>query len=327
MKYFLNTSLKVLLTANESAGVQALRLLHGSGHHIIGVVTEMDPPDQSNSGSVRSLAQSLGLPVFPASVLEASSFADKLHDENVDLLLNVHLLRIIHPDILKVPAIGAFNLHPGHLPAYSGLNAPSWSIFNREETHHVTLHHMTPVLAAGPIAYSDHFEMKPDETAFTLSMKCVNTGLELIVKLLRDAVHRPDEIPEFPQDRSKRRLYTKRDVPNEGVIPWRKKAEEIDAFVRACDYGPFPSPWGHPVSKVDRHCVEILNVSLTGESVSEQPGFVRNHKRVVSVACGNEWLQINKCRIDGKTLLPHEVFPHRAKLSMLMPSIKAMKME
>jgi methionyl-tRNA formyltransferase len=327
MKYFLKTSLKVLLTANESAGVQALRLIHGSGHQIIGVVTEMDPPDQSNSESVRSLAQSLGLTVYPATVLKDASFANKLHDENVDLLLNVHLLRIIHPDILDVPAIGAFNVHPGHLPSYSGLNAPSWSIFNREETHHVTLHHMTPELDAGPIAYSELFEIKPDDTAFTVSMKCVKAGSGLILNLLRDAVYRPDEIPEIPQDRSKRRLYMKEDVPNGGVIPWHKDAEQIEAFVRACDYGPFPSPWGHPVSKVDRDCVEILNVSLTGEPMSEQPGFVRNHKRVVSVACGNEWLQINKCRVGGKTLLPHEVFPHRVKLSKLMPSIKAMKME
>jgi methionyl-tRNA formyltransferase len=326
MKYVIKTSLKVLLTANESAGVQALRLLNGSGHTVAGVVTEVDQPGKTGSETLRKMAEEMGIPIYPAYQVENPSFADKLHEESIDLILNVHLLRIIHPEILKVPSIGAFNLHPGKLPSYSGLNAPSWSIYNREDLHEVTLHHISPKLDAGPIAYRNSFELQPNDTALTVSMKCLQAGAGLILKLLRDAVHNPDQIPEFPQDLSMRRLYKKNEIPNNGVIQWQNGAEEIEAFIRACDYGPFPSPWGYPTTKIDNEQVEILDVSLTGESALDKPGSVRSQNSVVSVACGDEWIQINKCRLHGKTTHPHKIFPHRITLPIVQTVSSMMKL-
>ena len=56
-------------------------------------------------------------------------------------------------DVLEAPRIGSFNLHPGPLPEYAGLNAPSWAIYHGEQEHRVTLHWLDAGIDTGPIAY------------------------------------------------------------------------------------------------------------------------------------------------------------------------------
>src|SRR5690554_3507583 len=108
--------MNILLTADEAAGLQTLRLLLKSRHHIRGVVTS-----RANR-AIRKLAEENHLSLPDPSLLCNPSFAGWLRRENVDVLLNVHLLRIIHPDVITALRVGAFNLHPGPLPAYAGLN-------------------------------------------------------------------------------------------------------------------------------------------------------------------------------------------------------------
>jgi len=57
--------------------------------------------------------------------------------------------------VLGVPARGAWNLHPGPLPRYAGLNAPSWAIYRGEQRHGVTVHRMDRGIDTGDIAYQE----------------------------------------------------------------------------------------------------------------------------------------------------------------------------
>ena len=49
--------------------------------------------------------------------------------------------------------IGSFNLHPGPLPGFPGLNAPSWAIYERRARFGCTVHWMDAAIDAGLIAY------------------------------------------------------------------------------------------------------------------------------------------------------------------------------
>ena len=67
--------------------------------------------------------------------------------------MNVHSLFLIHP-WSSAPTIGSFNLHPGPLPEYAGLNVPSWAIYEGEKrSHGVTVHWMDEGVDTGPIAW------------------------------------------------------------------------------------------------------------------------------------------------------------------------------
>ena len=104
----------------------------------------------------------------------------------VNVLLNIHSLFIIHPEVLEVPRIGSFNMHPAPLPRYAGVNAVSWAIYRGERTHGVTIHQMVPEIDAGPIVHQVFFDIEMD-TALSLTAKCTQAGVRLVQQLLETA--------------------------------------------------------------------------------------------------------------------------------------------
>ena len=171
-------------------------------------------------------------PVWPARLLKDRKFGDTVRDQAVDLLLNVHSLYIANEDVLSAFRIGAFNLHTGPLPRYAGMNAPSWSIFNGESQHGVTLHWMEKGIDTGRIAYQSTFDLRPDDTGLSVSRQCVRLGLQLIGNLLSAA---PEDIPSLQQDLSERQYYGYQ-VPFDGQLNCNHKALVVERFIRACNY-------------------------------------------------------------------------------------------
>src|SRR5262245_45811537 len=158
-----------------------------------------------------------------------ASTADWLAREEVDVLLNVHSLFRIDPAVVAAPRIGSFNLHPGPLPRYAGLNAPSWAIYNGETSHAVTLHWMDAEIDTGAIVYSSSFEITDRDTGLSVSATCAREGLPLVTRLLEVAAAEPDSIPAEPQDLTDRQ-YFGREIPNDGHIDWARPSRELVDF-------------------------------------------------------------------------------------------------
>ncbi len=188
--------MNVLLVAEEAAGVQALRLLSNSDHNLAGVLTTVDTPDvdehhnvpdeiaapnkKSPSSSVAAIADGLGVPVIDAKRVKDPGFAAWMDSHHIDVLLNIHSLYRICSEVLQAARVGAFNLHPGPLPDYSGLNVPSWAVYNQEPTHAVTIHHITNEIDTGHIVFETQFPLTSTDTGLTVSITCAKKGLELI---------------------------------------------------------------------------------------------------------------------------------------------------
>jgi methionyl-tRNA formyltransferase len=291
---------KVLLVAEEAAGIQVLRRLASSGHEIAGVLTA--PQTRGGGATVSGVAEGLGLTVEPSERVRDPALAGRIRDRGVDLLLNVHSLFVIHEAVVAAPTIGSFNLHPGPLPAYAGLNAPSWAIYHGEKGHGVTVHWMEPGIDTGAVAYERSFPISETETGLSLSLRCVREGLPLVEQLLEGAER--GAIPARPQDLSRRR-YFGREAPQGGRVEWTRTAREIIDLVRACDYFPFPSPWGSPLAALDGRDVAILKVSRTGRATGgEPPGTVgAAAEGAVAVAAADEWVAVQRVAVDGR---PHD---------------------
>jgi UDP-4-amino-4-deoxy-L-arabinose formyltransferase/UDP-glucuronic acid dehydrogenase (UDP-4-keto-hexauronic acid decarboxylating) len=275
--------MRVALLCEEGAGGGALQLLARSRHEVVAVLTSEGSP-------AWTLARRLGLFSSPAKQVRESRFAGELAGLRIDLLLNVHSLHVVPEAILRVPRHGAYNLHPGPLPDYAGLNAPSWAIYNGEERHGVTLHRMEPGIDTGPIAFEERFPIAPDDTGFSLSLRCAQTGLALIERLLETD---PAGLDLASQDLGRRR-YFGRGVPQAGRIDWTASARRIHAFVRACDYHPFASPWGSPVAQVGEGVLQVKKTALTGVPCDAAPGTLRSDASRQLVATGDEWIELRR---------------------------------
>jgi methionyl-tRNA formyltransferase len=265
---------RIALVCGEAAGARLLQALARGPHEVVAVLA---------AGPTRALAERLGYRAQPAERVREPGFAAELAAAGVEMLLNVHSLYVVPEAVLGVPTRGAWNLHPGPLPRYAGLNAPSWAIYRGEQRHGVTVHRMDRGIDTGDIAYQETFPIADADTGLTLALRCAEKGVALLQRLLE----RPEDIPRLPQDPA-RRSYFGRAVPQDGRIDWHAPARRIFDFVRACDYHPFPSPWGVPRARWGDEEVEIRKVALTGERCVAPPGTVRGEQ----VACGDEWLQL-----------------------------------
>ena len=292
--------LKILLLAEEAAGVQTLRLLAESGHQVVAVMTASGS-SMGSGATVSAVASRLGIPVWTPRHLKEKALDQRLLREGVDLLLNVHALHVLPAELVAAPRIGSFNLHPGPLPAYAGLNAPSWAIYHGERVHAVTVHWMDSGIDTGAIAYEAGIEISDDDTGFSLSAKCVRAGLPLLQQLLTAAAG--GNVPQRPQPAGTRRYYG-REVPQGGRIDWTRPAAGIVNFIRASDYAPFPSPWGHPAASIAGREISVLKAIPTGEPCTEIPGRVgRRLGDEILVAGGDQWVQVRRVRI-GASVLP-----------------------
>ncbi|QYN34499.1 hypothetical protein K1T35_39870 [Pseudonocardia sp. DSM 110487] len=316
--------MKIVLVAQEAAGVRALRLVLDSPHRLHAVLS--DPDRAADIGhSLAAVARDHGVPVLPAVTVKDPGFADELARAQVDVLLNVHSLHLIAHDVLAAPRFGCFNLHPGPLPEYAGMNVPSWAIYRGERTHGVTLHWMSPAIDAGAIAYSTTFPISPRDTGLTVSASCARLGVALVARLLDELSTNPDAIPAVAQDHGNRRYYG-RSVPNDGWIRWTAPARQVADFVRACDYGPFTSPWGKPRLYTPTGSVLTTGrASATAEQTAgTAPGTVGHCDRhELWVAASDVWLVLRDLRTapDGAPVAACDVLSPGSVLSRpaLMP--------
>jgi methionyl-tRNA formyltransferase len=281
--------------------VRVLRLLAGTDHVVSAVATTLD--DAGSGATVGGLARRLGLPLLEARAIRDASFAETIESLDVDLLLNVSSLHVAAAEAVAAPRIGSFNLHPGPLPEYAGLNVPSWAIYAGEIEHAVTLHWMTADVDAGAIAYRRAFPIEERDTGLSLTLKCVEHGLPLVSQLLADAAAGPHAVPALAQDAAGGRFFGP-GVPDQGFVRWTRPARRILDFVRACDYLPFASPWRHPraaVAPPGSGEVEVVKAVPMREPAAEPPGtVVRADEAGAVVAAADERLLIEQVRVDGE---------------------------
>jgi methionyl-tRNA formyltransferase len=290
--------MKILLVAEEAAGIQVLRRVADSNYELVAVMTQ--PPTHGGGATVAGVAEGLGVTVLPSQRVKEPELGAWIRDAEVDLLLNVHSLYVADEEVVGAPRIGSFNMHPGPLPEYAGLNAPSWAIYNGEPRHGVTVHWMEPGIDTGAIAYERRFELDEAETGLSLSLRCVREGLPLVEQLLEDAAL--DRIPAQQQDLSRRNYYG-RQAPQDGRIDWNRPAREVVAFVRACDYFPFPSPWGHPLARLDGRDVAVLKAAPIGGKATVAPGEVGPPGETgISVAAAGEWVEVQRLSVEDEVV-------------------------
>ena len=297
--------MNVVLVGEESAGLEMLRQLHAGPHRLVAVIAAPPAPDFAGT-SVWNVARHLGCETWPAESVKTTALAEQLRSQNVDLLLNVYSLHLIHKEVLAAPRLGAFNLHPGPLPRYAGLNPVSWAIFRGENSHGVTVHKMDPEIDAGPIVYQTWFPIESEDTALSVSLKCIREGVPLMSRLVQAADTEKAGIPLFPQDLTQRECFG-REVPEQGQISWTWPARKVIDFVRACDYLPFTSPWEHPRTRLGAQEFALVKASRTGFPCHAQPGKVGDSTASgVYVACQDEWILASKLRINNRYLPANE---------------------
>jgi methionyl-tRNA formyltransferase len=87
----------------------------------------------------------------------------------------------------------------------------------------------------------------------------------LLPLLLETASRDESASPLLPQNLAERQYFGK-EAPENGRVNWSRPARDIVNLARACDYYPFPSPWGYPRARLGEREIGVIKARLTGES-------------------------------------------------------------
>ncbi|MGH3375173.1 MAG: amino acid adenylation domain-containing protein [Actinoallomurus sp.] len=221
-----------------------------------------------------------------------------------DLLFSVGNYAIVPDVLLKCAKRMSINYHYGPLPEYSGLYTPSWAIADRVSDYAITWHRIGGKVDSGDVLKRVPVPMESDETALSLGLKCDEAAVSSLAELVDEIVEGRETAT--PQDLTARRYFSRHtQFPAEGLIDWRRDADDIVAMVRAADYGPFSSPLVWPKVNVGGRLIAVREARAGSTTEDAVPGQVVACDDVsdVEVATGSGTVQLTRVStLEGEAL-------------------------
>jgi methionyl-tRNA formyltransferase len=255
---------------------------------VIGVVTQPDRPKGRGGlltpSPVKEVAQTHGVPVYQPDKMKSPEFLNLVEEHRPALIVVVAFGRILPGALLSIPMHGAVNVHASLLPYYRGGAPIAWAILKGETETGVTTMQMDEGMDTGPILLQTKTEIRPEETAGSLSDRLSRLGAELLLETL-DRLSEGSLQPT-PQD-STRASYAPLLKKEDGRIDWTKSAVEIERQIRAMD--PWPGAytfyrgalwrlWSAEAIESgsgDRGPGEIIRAERSGLEVWTGKGYIR----------------------------------------------------
>ncbi|MET9381774.1 amino acid adenylation domain-containing protein [Streptomyces sp. NPDC002928] len=250
------------LIGENSMVAACAELLVERGHRVLGVVSSDD--------RVREWAERGGLPAtgFGADLASRVAAAGPF-----DYLFSIANLRMLPEQVLALPRKLAINFHDGPLPRHAGLHATTWAIRERATSHGVTWHVMTARADTGDILLQRPIPVSEEDTSHTLNVTCFEAGVESFGELI-DALAE-GRAERRPQDLSRFTYHGRFDRPvGGGFLSWERPARELDAAVRATDFGPHPNAFGTAKAALPAGPVVVRGLEVLPTGSGRPPGTV-----------------------------------------------------
>lgn len=251
---------------------------------------------------VGATARELGVPLYQPESLRTPEARQPLAEAAADLFVVAAFGLIFGEATLRLPRLGAINLHASLLPAYRGASPVAAAILAGDETTGVTLMKMERGLDTGPIVASVPEPIYPFDTTEELTDRLAIAGARLLPEVL--AAYAAGMIAPVPQpaQATLTRPLTKAD----GWIDWTKPALEIERLVRAM--WPWPRTW----TTLDGTRLQILRAAVVPAAVGE-PGAARLADDRLVVACGAGGLALESVQPANRAALTGRAFAARLR--------------
>ncbi len=278
--------------------VPSLAEIIASGHNVIRVYTQ--PPRRSGRGKkltkspVHQFADLMGLPVETPESFRKSKVIDGLEDLNADVACVVAYGQILPQRALDAPTYGCLNLHGSLLPRWRGAAPVQRAIMARDAQTGVQIMQMAKGLDTGDILLSETTDIRPTDTAETLSQRLSQLGAQMWPRVL-GGVER-EALTPTPQ--SGEPTYAHKIDKSEARLDWSLSARNLEAHIRGLS--PFPGAW----CEIDDRRVKVhLARVVEGQG---QPGEIIDDQ--LTIACGEDALQLLSVQPAGKSRMSVDDF-------------------
>lgn len=234
--------MQIVFWGSPRFAVPTLKALIESRHSVAAVVTQPDRR-RGRGGRVSStpVAQAAGtadIPLLKPDKPRGESFIASLTDAAADAFVVAAYGEILRPEVLALPARGAFNVHASLLPAYRGAAPVTRAILDGCDSTGITIMRMEAGLDTGPICLQAGEPIHADDSAGTITERLAVLGASLMV----DALDRLEAgaLTETPQDNDLA-SYANKVTAEDACLDWSVGVASLERAARAFD--PWPGAW------------------------------------------------------------------------------------
>jgi len=252
--------LRLVFFGTPDFAVAPLKSLLESQHEMIAVVTQ--PDRQSGRGRkvhacpVKEEALKAGISVLQPEKVRDPEFVNELRTLAPSVIVVVAYGQILPSEIINLPESGCINIHASLLPRYRGASPINRAIIDGENKTGITTMLMDEGMDTGPVLLQEELEIRPDDTAGSLSNRLSHLGANLIIKTLEELER--GNVKPVPQ--SVESSYAPMMKKTDGLIDWTKSATELSNFIRGMN------PWPGAYTFLEGGRIKILGVKVLDES-------------------------------------------------------------
>jgi methionyl-tRNA formyltransferase len=153
-----------------------------------------------------------------------------------DIIVAAYYARLLSPELVKIPRLGAINVHPGKFPRYRGPMPTPWYILNGEKTFGIAILQIDEGIDAGPVFVEREYPIAENETGHGLLRRTMTAAAELYIENFDRIVR--GELVARPQQGEP--LFCPRIEPRY-QIDWSSSRETIARRIRVHAKPYFPA--------------------------------------------------------------------------------------
>ncbi|HOH83988.1 MAG TPA: methionyl-tRNA formyltransferase [Bacteroidales bacterium] len=311
---------RIVFMGTPEIAVESLKRLLAKGKNIVSVVTTPDKPAgrglQLKESEVKKFAVANKLPLLQPENFTEESFVKNISDLSPDIIIVV-AFRKISDDIIKIPTLGAFNLHASLLPQYRGAAPINWAIINGETETGLTTFFLNNKIDTGNIILQRKVPILPEYNASALYDVMKSTGAELVIETVNTIIH--GDYQTFEQNNLEIPANNLKKAPKifkeHCKIDWHNKTVAIHNLIRGLSYIPGAySELKSPDGKI--FLLKILQTEYAVNTGIQEPGTIEtDNSRYLRIYTSDGYLNVKELQLSGKKIMKIEEFLRGFKMN------------
>lgn len=311
--------MKIVFLGSGAFGVESLRFLHASVHHVPLVFTQPSRPAGRGRKMVATpigqLATTLNIECVETADVNSSVHVEKIKHFKPDIIMVIAIGQKLGSELLNIPNCKVLNLHSSLLPKYRGAAPVNWAILNGESQSGVTIIELDDVWDGGNIWGSLATPIQTSETASELHDRLACLGPQCI-KMVIDRIKTDTYVPEVQNIKLATRAPKL--CKADGAIDFFKSAPEV--------YNHIQGMWSWPgafcfftlenSNKKQRlavaRCEIVPNEQDNTTSIDAPPGRLLDDMTIV---CGNGKIKFLEVKPDNSKLMSFTDFTNGRRIS------------
>ncbi len=271
--------MRIIFLGTSVFAVPSLRVLTGSKHEIVCVITR--PPRPAGRGKklrqppLYEYARNSRLVIYQPEKLE-TAFIENLKSLEPDLMVSAAYGAWLPGSLLELSPLGVVNIHPSLLPEYRGAAPIARAILDGADETGVSFMLTDSGWDTGPVISAVAEKILPGDTTGSLEERLSLKAAEELIPVIE--AYADGKLPARKQ--SGKTIYADKITTDETWLDWKRPALYLDRMIRA--FQPSPGARTMYLGKT----IKIAAARISSKNI--EPGRIIIENDSLYAGCGGE---------------------------------------